>query len=122
MIRRFLKVPSGLRLMSTEAANARVNPSDSTSSSLQKIKDHEKVIAKSRERTMPVVYDFSGVTYALPQYMVQKRLKLLMWNCFAGSILAGFVAFVYNYSIWAVKQDDITDEFLDTAEQKAKAV
>lgn len=77
----------------------------------------ENAITRARKNTQPTVYSFSGLSYAMPYFMAWKRFKVLLWNVGLGSSIAGFALFVYKYSIWAVKQDDLTDEYLQKVEQ-----
>jgi hypothetical protein len=69
-------------------------------------------ISQQRNLNLPTEYTFAGLNYAMPNFMAQRRLRLLLWNGLAGCSLAGFVVWIYLYSIWAVKQDDLSDEFL----------
>lgn len=55
----------------------------------------------------------SGNNYQFTDEMFKNyKNKLLVKNAIAGLIIAGFTFSVYGYSIYAVKQDAITDEYL----------
>lgn len=48
---------------------------------------------------------------------LQKRVRLLVKMTLMASSMVGFVGWVYWYSMWAVRQDDVTDEFLEMVQQ-----
>ena len=78
----------------------------------------KSALQQSRQRTQPTIYNTSGLAYALPAFLALKRTKQMIWNGVLGCALIGFASFVYEYSIWAVRQDDLTDEYLNEMQKR----
>ena len=64
--------------------------------------------------TTTVVNAAGGKAFAMNMEMANtQRRRLLLWNTLIASVMTGFIGFVYFYSIYAVRQDDITDAYLE---------
>ncbi|KAI3657031.1 hypothetical protein MP638_007303 [Amoeboaphelidium occidentale] len=100
--------------------NSQSQSSSSSSSLSPKAQPKISSLSVRTREALPTQLRSSQRLFTFPEYQVRQRMRLLVKNSIIGLSIASFGVFVYGYSMWAVKQDDLTDAFLAELERQNK--